>query len=449
MGTDFASGYRNEKDIDPSPAPARPVPAAHEVPAPPQAWGRSLRLFGEAFLELVGLVWLLFAFSLVLVGVGVWLLPGALDFARDNAQRSRRLAHHLTGVTVRARYLPVVGEPGPGGWQHSWQRLRDPVVRRDLIWGQLNPMVGIVLGLLPVALAVDALWELAALGFQLAFPVFRPSTWFTIYTDGLGMDLAVGVAAAVTTLAVQAVLGWVLARPFLRAQGRWARLILHVEDTEELHRRISRLEASRTSALDLEQTELQRIERDLHDGAQMHFVSTGLTIGEAARLVREDPDRAIELLQSARNESAAALADLRTLVRGIRPPVLADRGFVEAVRALATDSLVPVHVESRLTHRLADPLESALYFAVSELVTNAAKHAGASAVHVTVNTAPGAVTVQVTDDGRGGAVAGRNGGLAGIRRRLDAFDATLHLLSPAGGPTVATVTAPDIPAGPA
>jgi signal transduction histidine kinase len=179
----------------------------------------------------------------------------------------------------------------------------------------------------------------------------------------------------------------------------------------------------------------------------MRFVSTGLTITQAARLVHEDPDRAVKLLGQAKDESAAGLAELRSLVRGIRPPVLADRGLVDAIRALATAAAVPTTVTSTLSGRLAAPLESTLYFAVAEVLTNVVKHAGAKAVGVSLTETPETVTLVITDDGQGGAKADRDqGGLAGIRRRLSAFDGSLSVRSPQGGPTEVTITAPNISA---
>ncbi|MGO1542752.1 MAG: histidine kinase [Gulosibacter sp.] len=423
------------------------------LPKAPRAWWRTLRFAGQALLDLVGLLWTLLAFTLVLVVVGLWLVPSALAFARNNAERSRRLARRFAGKDVQANYLPIAGEAGFAGYRHSLQRLRDPAVQRDLLWQLANPVVGLVLGVLPFGLVLDGLWQLAAIPFELAFPQFRPGTWFILFelfTENLGLIV---LASGLASLA-QMALGWVIARPTLRALGVWTRAVLHVENTAALRRRVSQLEATRADALDLEQAELRRIERDLHDGAQMRLVATGLTIGEATRLVRDDPDAAIELLTQAKDESAAALRDLRNLVRGIRPPVLADRGLVAAVRALAADSAVLTEVTSALGQPLAAPLESALYFAVSELLTNAVKHAEASHIRVDFTETSESVTVFVIDDGKGGVGAlaesrgsDSAGGLAGIRKRLDTFDATLAITSPSGGPTVMTIQSPRILAG--
>jgi signal transduction histidine kinase len=415
-----------------------------ELPTAPRAWSGSTQFFAEAFLELFGLVWLLFAFLLVFIGVGIWFLPSALEFAGVNADRSRALARRLTYVTIDAYRRPTTGSPGLGQARHTWQHLQDPVLQRDLLWHLLNPILGLPLNILSLGLVLEGIWELASMPFQISFRQFRPATWYTI-GDAAGLPLAGVIVMAVVLIAVQIFLGIVLARPLLRAQGAWARLVLHVEDKGQWRRRAQELEATRADALDLQQSELQRIERDLHDGAQMRLVSTGLTIAQAARLVREDPDRALQLLTQAKNESAAGLAELRRLVRGIRPPVLADRGLVDATRALAKDTAVPTTVTSTLDCRLAAPLETALYFATAEVLTNAVKHARATEIQVTITDTGDWVTLEVTDDGRGGADVSRDhGGLAGIRRRLHTFDATLQVSSPDGGPTVVTITTPRI-----
>ncbi len=426
----------------------QPSASAHrppsELPRAPRAWTRSAQFFAEAFLELFGLVWLLFAFLLVFIGVGIWFLPSALEFASVNADRSRAFARRLTNVTIDAHRRPTSGAPGLGQARHTWQHVQDPVVQRDLLWHLLNPLVGLPLNILSLGLVLDGIWELAAMPFEAFFPHFRPATWYTI-GDALGMPLAGAMGAAVALIAVQILLGIVLARPLLHAQGAWARLVLHVEDTGQWRRRAEQLQATRADALDLQQGELQRIERDLHDGAQMRLVSTGLTIAEAARLVRDDPDRALELLAQAKDESAAGLAELRRLVRGIRPPVLADRGLVDAIRALAKDTVVPTVVTSTLGRRLAAPLETALYFATAEILTNAVKHARAADIRIAITENNDSVTLMISDDGRGGAhVNQAHGGLAGVRRRLHTFDATLELSSAEGGPTVATITTPKV-----
>ncbi|MHA7987675.1 sensor histidine kinase [Rathayibacter sp. CAU 1779] len=188
--------------------------------------------------------------------------------------------------------------------------------------------------------------------------------------------------------------------------------------------------------------EIRRIERDLHDGAQSRLVAVGLDIAAAERLVDADPDRARELLRSARTGTADSLNSLRELVRGVYPPVLVERGLVPALRALALDGPVPVEIEGPDALRIPSPLAAALYFSVSELLANVVKHATATRADVVVRPDSGRIVVVVRDDGDGGARVLPGGGLDGVRRRLAAFDATLEVISPSGGPTTMTVRMP-------
>lgn len=249
-----------------------------------------------------------------------------------------------------------------------------------------------------------------------------------------------------------------LAPVVLGLHGRWSRRLLSAPRSTELARRVERLTDIRDESLDAQAAELRRIERDLHDGAQARLVALGMTLDEATRLLDVDLDAARGLLLDVRDTSARALQDLRDLVHGIQPPVLADRGLGDAVRSLALDSFLDVHVEVRLPGRLPAPVESAAYFAISEALANAAKHSGAQEVRITLtygdltheDLTHGDLThedsarlrVTVTDDGRGGADLARGTGLRGVQRRLGTFDGSLALHSPLGGPTTVTLEIP-------
>jgi signal transduction histidine kinase len=174
----------------------------------------------------------------------------------------------------------------------------------------------------------------------------------------------------------------------------------------------------------------------------------GMNLGAVEELLEKDPAAARALLAETRESSAKALDELRNLVRGIHPPVLADRGLGDAVRALALDSPLQVDVSVQLPGRLALPVESAAYFAVSEVLTNAAKHAGAQRVWIDLRHAAGRLRITLADDGRGGANAAGGTGLHGIARRLGTFDGTLALDSPPGGPTVVTLELPCVLSSP-
>jgi signal transduction histidine kinase len=162
----------------------------------------------------------------------------------------------------------------------------------------------------------------------------------------------------------------------------------------------------------------------------------------AEEIMQRDPDGARRLLVEAREASSAALVELRHLVRGIHPPVLAERGLDGAVRALALGLPLPVTVETDLPGRPQTPVESAAYFAIAEALANVTRHSGARTAWVTLGYAHGALGLVVGDDGAGGADPSRGTGLRGIERRLAAFDGTMKLSSPSGGPTVVTMEVP-------
>jgi signal transduction histidine kinase len=210
----------------------------------------------------------------------------------------------------------------------------------------------------------------------------------------------------------------------------------------ELTRRVQRLAETRTAAVDGAAAELRRVERDLHDGAQARLVAVGMNLRAAERLMLASPQAALALVAEARQTSSRALADLRDLVRGIHPPVLADRGLGDAVRALALDAPVRTNLDIDLPGRPDGPVESAAYFAVAEILANAVKHAGADAVEIRMRHSGDMLRITVTDDGVGGADPAIGTGLRGIERRLDAFDGILAVSSPAGGPTIVVVEVP-------
>jgi signal transduction histidine kinase len=202
------------------------------------------------------------------------------------------------------------------------------------------------------------------------------------------------------------------------------------------------LATTRAETVDTQAGELRRIERDLHDGAQARLVSLGMSLGLAEQLLHDDPQAVHELLVEARESTASALTELRDLVRGIHPPILADRGLDGALKALALVNPIPTTVETRLPGRLPAPVESAAYFAVTEVLSNAIKHANAEHIGIVVEFVAGELTMRVFDDGRGGASIDSGTGLRGIARRLAAFDGTLAVDSPPGGPTEIRMSLP-------
>jgi signal transduction histidine kinase len=205
--------------------------------------------------------------------------------------------------------------------------------------------------------------------------------------------------------------------------------------------RIERLERTRAGAVDVQDTELRRIERDLHDGAQARLVALGMSLGLAEQRLADDPEAARALVAEARAGLGEALRELRDLARGIHPPILTDRGLPAAVAALADRSPVPIDVDADVPDRPAPAVETAAYFVVAEALANAAKHAGATEVHVRIDGRGDVLSIRVEDDGQGGADPAGHG-LRGLRRRVEALDGIFSVASPPGGPTIVQAELP-------
>ncbi|MEV5322455.1 histidine kinase [Streptomyces sp. NPDC052687] len=270
---------------------------------------------------------------------------------------------------------------------------------------------------------------------------------------GLGAGLAGLLAYAVARggvgweeLLTQVVLGGVLL--FLDLQGlrslaaldaRSARECFGPSERELLRRRIDELAASRAAVVAAVDAERRRIERDLHDGVQQRLVALAMLLGRARR--GRDPERADALLAQAHEESRGLLTELREVAWRVYPSALDSLGLEEALGGVAERSPLPLRIRCETGGPLPRPVETAAYFVVSEAVTNAVKHAAATAVSVRVVRGAGRLTVRVEDDGAGGADPA-GGGLTGLRGRVAALDGTLHVDSPLGGPTVITAELP-------
>jgi len=210
---------------------------------------------------------------------------------------------------------------------------------------------------------------------------------------------------------------------------------------EQLTARIGELETSRAKVMDAAETERMRIERDLHDGAQQRLVSLAMDLGRAKAKFGTDPEAAAAIVSEAHEQAKEALVELRNLVRGVHPPVLSDRGLDAALSGLAALSPVPVTVSVELPARPPAAIEAIAYFVVAEALTNIAKHAHAHHARVLVVGVGDQLSVEITDDGVGGAdPAGQ--GLSGLAARVAGVDGQFRVTSPAGGPTTLEVTLP-------
>nr|WSX50041.1 sensor domain-containing protein [Streptomyces sp. NBC_00974] len=368
------------------------------------------------------------ALLLLPVGLGHRLLPPAAAMLRRCADRARERAARWSGVPVSAP------DPLPRA-ARARAVLADAGFWRDLAWAWLEPLAGGLLVAVPPSLIVYGVFGAFVQPFL--WRLLDDGNWYAFVPVH---STAAMVAALLLGLAFTAA-GLLLAPTVLRLHAHGSRLLLAAPRSAELARRVEQLTDTRTIALDSQAAELQRIERDLHDGAQARLVALGMRLDSATRLLHDPPAARAALLE-VRELSARALEDLRDLVRGIQPPILTDRGLGDAVRSLALDSFLDVHVEVRLAGRLPAAVESAAYFAVNELLANAAKHSGADRVDIVLAHGGARLRVTVTDDGHGGADPARGTGLLGVRRRLATFDGSLALHSPRGGPTTVTLEIP-------
>ncbi|MGW3391418.1 sensor histidine kinase [Streptomyces cinereoruber] len=394
---------------------------------------RGVALTGLAIYEALLLLWVSLVVCLCLVGIGIPLLPGALNAVRKDARTQRGLAGEWSGIRVASSYLPEPATPPGPAWKRAHRMLGDGATWRDLLWALVNPLVGPLMALLPAAAVVGGLWGLSLTFLWDSLPESWNGIWFTFIPVNSQTTALLAGALGLVELAAGLTL---LPRLMLPLHGRWVRLMLG-STRAALTNRVEHLASTRSDAMDMNATELRRIERDLHDGAQVRLVALGMTLSAAESLVERNPEAVRALLAEAKDNSAKALNELRDLVHGVHPPLLADRGLVDAIRTLGLELPLRVHVTGSIPGRLPAPVESAAYFAIAELLSNVTKHAKASEATVDIRYSDHSLRVAVHDDGVGGADTRNGTGLAGVERRLAAFDGLLVVTSPLGGPTSA------------
>jgi signal transduction histidine kinase len=368
--------------------------------------------------------------SLLITLIGIPILLATAYVNRSFADLERRRAGFVLGERAPRRYRDASG----GGF---WHRVRvvttDPQTWKDLAWLLLLTVVGFAFGV-----AAVTLWG-TALGV-LSVPV-----WWWIPPEGTALDIGDdwsvdswrrALLAAAGGLAAAVLTAWICAA-LARGQALLARVLL----APGLVERVEELERTRTGAIVAQQDELERIERDLHDGAQARLVALAMDLDLAREKLQGDPEAAAGHLESAHEEAKTALVELRELVRGVHPVVLTDRGLDAALTALAARSVVPVSLDVHPGGRLARELEAAAYFVVAESLANVGKHSEAEHAWVRVARRGELLEVEVRDDGHGGAAASR-GGLDGLARRVEALDGTFAVESPPEGGTIVRAELP-------
>lgn len=378
---------------------------------------RLLGGLGTAALALATVFWLIIVALLCPVGIGVLLLPNARQAVRAVADRERaRLS----------RWGPEILGP-----------VSEKFSRRELLWLVGHATAGFFISVFGLLVPVSAVQDITyPLWWSLVSPDSAPGLVFWRVHDQVDA-LLVGLYGVFWV-----VLGFYLAPLLARLQAWPGRRLLAPPPGTDMSLRIAELTATRAAALDAHAAELRRIERSLHDGAQNRLVAVSVLLGAARRAVTRDPASAGEMLDRAQDAAEQALSELRTVVRGILPPVLDGRGLDGALAGLAGDSGVPCRLDVRLPRRCAASVEATAYFVVAEALTNINKHSSATAASVTARLNGDRLEVTVEDNGRGGADEHGGSGIVGIRRRVEAYDGNLTLTSPAGGPTTMRVELP-------
>lgn len=405
--------------------------------------GSLVGMAGAVLLVLVLAFGLGLVLSLLGAVLGLLLVVAALVLARGLGSVHRRLAGWLLGQRIPAP--PALRtRPGLGLFGRLDARLRDGTG-----WRQ----VGYVLAKLPVAVfgvIVVLLWRVGlvdlvapirwaagrhAHGLELPTPLpFGGSA--TVHSFGGSL---LGVLLGVLTLLVAP---W-----FTRALvGTDLWLMRALLGPGTLAERVRDLEETRALAVDDSAALLRRLERDLHDGAQVRLVAVALSLDMIRSNLAAGPPvdlgAVLRLVEGAHENATQAIIELRDLARGIHPPVL-DNGLADALATLTARSTVPVQLTVDVAERPSPALETIAYFCAAELLANVIKHSGAASATVSaVRRADGTLRLCVGDDGRGGAQIGLGSGLSGLVQRVRTVDGTLDLRSPEGGPTLVTVDLP-------
>ncbi|GLY32441.1 hypothetical protein Kisp02_58060 [Kineosporia sp. NBRC 101731] len=310
---------------------------------------------------------------------------------------------------------------------------------RVLAWVLVQATAGTATGLAALLVVGNALVAVVATGFWWALPASDPPRLFVeTPVRSWSVALVLGPLQFVLLAAVAtAAFG-----PVGRIYARCCLKILTPSATEQLTRRVAVLTETRADVLDAHVSELRRIERDLHDGAQAHLVAVAVRLGVAEKAhARDDHERLGALVREAHDEIRIAMESLRTVLRSVYPPILSDRGLHGALVALTAGCSVPTRLTLDDLGRLPAAVESVVYFVVAESLTNIVRHSGAASAEVAVTLA-GHLKVRVRDDGAGSADPSKGSGLSGIRDRVQALDGRFAISSPAGGPTLIEVDLP-------
>jgi signal transduction histidine kinase len=374
--------------------------------------------------------------SMVGAVIGLPLAVAAIGIARRLGALHRRVLRLTTGERVTAPAPPSTGS-GVLGW--LGRRLRDSGGWRAVGYAGVKLPVAVAEGYAVAATViglVDCTYPLAwlLLGNHPGGTRVKPLRAVVPVAHGHWViETWPGTLIAALLGAVCVLAGVWLARGITIIDARLMRSLLGLS-------RVSELERTRAIAVEDTAVALRRVERDLHDGAQVRLAAVAMNLGIAQEQAGDDTLR--ELLDAAQTGVSGALADLRRIARGIHPPVL-DSGLADALASLAATSSIPAQVRADLPERPSQAIETMAYFCAAELLANAIKHSSANVIEIVIDAERADVLrVRVTDDGTGGADPSRGTGLAGLAQRASTVDGALRVSSPPGGPTTVAVELP-------
>jgi signal transduction histidine kinase len=366
---------------------------------------------------------------ITLIGIPILVAGAYANRVLTNVERRR--AGFLLGERIEARYR---SSPESRFWPRVKTIGGDPQTWKDFLCMLVLIFLGFGFGV-----AALSLWAAAIEWITLpAWWWIPPPGSVVEFGDAWAVDRwSHAFILAGTALVATVPIAWLVAG-LARGQALLTRLLLAPSDGQ----RVRELERSRAAVVRTQEEDRRRLERDLHDGVQARLVALALDLGMARdKLSDGEAEAARELLDEAHEEAKSTLAELRELVRGVHPAILADRGLDAALSALAARSPVPVEVDADVG-RLPAALESAAYFVVAEALANVAKHSGATRSDVRLRRLDGRLVVEVADNGHGGARMGAGTGLVGLEDRVRALDGTLRVASPDGGPTILVAELP-------
>lgn len=308
---------------------------------------------------------------------------------------------------------------------------------RVLGWLCTSIVTSLAFGLVVVLCAGNAVATAVTVPLWWALPAGTRAGGFAagVPLSGWRTALTLGTAQIV----VFAALTYWLVPLLARLHARICVASLSPSAAERLAQRVETLTETRAGAMHAHGAELRRIERDLHDGTQARLVAIAMRLGLARESLSEDPRTVARLLEEAHESTEEAMAELRAVTRTIYPPILADRGLAGALAALGTRSAIDTTLDIGDLGTIPAAVEAVAYFTIAEALTNAAKHSQATRTTVRVARDGDRLSIEVTDDGIGGADETLGTGIAGIRHRVLALDGTVRIHSPSGGPTTITV----------